>query len=891
MDSLKFEQIDSRHSTIKAAYTATCKWFLQSPEYLAWIDLAKLDEHHGFLWLSGKPGAGKSTIMKFAYTRAKRAPVATKAVVSFFFNARGDVLEKSITGLYRSLLLQLLEKFPDLQTVCEDTNLVKRNGICPSLEATQVLFRNAISMLGKRSLTCFIDALDECDELQVLDMVQYFEVLGQQAAEEKIELRICFSSRHYPYISIRHGLRLTLEDQKGHGEDVERYIQGNLRADPGPLVTEVQAQILQKAAGVFMWVVLVVDILNKEFSRGRMFAVQKRLAEIPERLSDLFKDILKRDNENMEDLLLCLQWILYAKRPLIREEFYFAVSIGLLGEDELTPNYLTSYIPSDVMDRFVVSSSKGLAEVTKSNQHAVQFIHESVRDFLIKDNGFQELWPQVGHDFDKLSHDKLKKCCHKYLKLGTTHLLARGALLKENERVNNSRETVSKQAPFLQYATQHVLYHANIAASNILQNDFLAEFKLQDWIILNNLFEKFKVRRHTANASLFYILAERGFSALIQTELRHDWRCYTLGERYRYPMFAALINGHGDTIQALEEAAPSAGKSGAFRRLEDMQYDSIYKNAELFMWAVSNGYKPVVEWLIERGADVNAKNFDGVSALFKATDRGHINIAKLLVERGADVNCKGIGIFGLYISALINAMQKGRNTMAEILIEKGADINAKDNSDQTPLLIAIKQENKDIIRLLLEKSVDINALTKNGQTPLLYGLEQGSHDDIIQLLIKQNGDINVEDNYGRIPLLYAMQKQRHNNIIQLLIKNGADVNVKDRRCRTPLFLAIHKMDYNIARLLIEEGADVNVKDIYGDTPLLFASRMNANKVTQLLIEKGADISVVDDKGRTALNVSFERGNTFITEFLIERGADTSLIGLGRTTSQERLDMH
>ncbi|KAM0461500.1 hypothetical protein ACHAPV_004205 [Trichoderma viride] len=449
LDSLKFEQIDSRHSTIKAAYTATCKWFLQSPEYLAWIDSAKLGEHHGFLWLSGKPGAGKSTIMKFAYTRAKRAPVATKAIVSFFFNARGDVLEKSITGLYRSLLLQLLEKFPDLQTVCEDTNLVKRNGICPSLEATQVLFRNAISMLGKRSLTCFIDALDECDELQVLDMVQYFEVLGQQAAEEKIELRICFSSRHYPYISIRQGLRLTLEDQKGHGEDVERYIQGNLRADPGPLVTEVQAQILQKAAGVFMWVVLVVDILNKEFSRGRMFAVQKRLAEIPERLSDLFKDILNRDNENMEDLLLCLQWILYAKRPLIREEFYFAVSIGLLGEDELTPNYLTSYIPSDVMDRFVVSSSKGLAEVTKSNQHAVQFIHESVRDFLIKDNGFQELWPEVGHDFDKLSHDKLKKCCHKYLKLGTTHLLARGALLKENERVNNSREIVSKQAPFL----------------------------------------------------------------------------------------------------------------------------------------------------------------------------------------------------------------------------------------------------------------------------------------------------------------------------------------------------------------------------------------------------------------------------------------------------------
>lgn len=388
LESLRFDQIDSRHSNIKAAYTATCKWLLKSPKYLAWVDSAKLSEHHGFLWLSGKPGAGKSTIMKFAYTRVKRTLSTRNAVVSFFFNARGDILERSTIGMYRSLLLQLLERFPDLQKTCEDSNFGIRNGNCPSSETIQMLFRKAISMLGQRSLTCFIDALDECDELQVRDMVEYFEALGQQAVEDKIELRICFSSRRYPYIFIRQGLKLTLEDQQGHEEDVQKYVQGSLRADPGPLLEEIKAQILQRAAGVFMWVILVVDILNKEFSRGRMFAVKKRLAEIPNRLSDLFKDILKRDNENMEDLLLCLQWILYAKRPLLREEFYFAVSTGLLGEDEDTADYLMSLISSDMMDRFVVSSSKGLAEVTKSKRNTVQFIHESVRDFLIKDNGF-----------------------------------------------------------------------------------------------------------------------------------------------------------------------------------------------------------------------------------------------------------------------------------------------------------------------------------------------------------------------------------------------------------------------------------------------------------------------------------------------------------------------
>lgn len=153
---------------------------------------------------------------------------------------------------------------------------------------------------------CFIDALNECNKQQVLDMVEYFKDLRHIAAVHGIRLQICFSSRHYPYICIRSGLRLTLEDQQGHRNNLEKYVRSYLRADSGPLVNKIQDQILQKAAGVFMWVVLVVDILNKEFQRGQLPAVQSRLEELPDQLSELFRDILRRDNDNMEDLLLCI---------------------------------------------------------------------------------------------------------------------------------------------------------------------------------------------------------------------------------------------------------------------------------------------------------------------------------------------------------------------------------------------------------------------------------------------------------------------------------------------------------------------------------------------------------------------------------------------------------
>ncbi|THZ63580.1 purine and uridine phosphorylase [Aureobasidium pullulans] len=99
LDALNFEQLDARHTTIKKTHTGTCKWLFSKSEYLDWQDEQKLHEHHGFLWIKGKPGAGKSAIMKFAYSEAQ-ARSNNSAVVSYFFNARGERLEKSTCGIY-----------------------------------------------------------------------------------------------------------------------------------------------------------------------------------------------------------------------------------------------------------------------------------------------------------------------------------------------------------------------------------------------------------------------------------------------------------------------------------------------------------------------------------------------------------------------------------------------------------------------------------------------------------------------------------------------------------------------------------------------------------------------------------------------------------------------
>src|SRR6266516_4970993 len=92
LDSLSFQQIDAGFLNIKKAHDRTCKWLFEQLEYKNWLDRDLTSEHHGFLWIKGKPGAGKSTMMKHAFLAAKKI-LADTTIISFFFNARGSSLE------------------------------------------------------------------------------------------------------------------------------------------------------------------------------------------------------------------------------------------------------------------------------------------------------------------------------------------------------------------------------------------------------------------------------------------------------------------------------------------------------------------------------------------------------------------------------------------------------------------------------------------------------------------------------------------------------------------------------------------------------------------------------------------------------------------------------
>ena len=889
LDSLWHHTIDARYTTIKTAHARTCEWILKKTEYQDWLDISKTQNHHGVLWIKGKPGSGKSTLVKFAVANARKTRAET-AVISFFFNARGEDLEKSTLGMYRSLLYQILNTFPDLQSVldCLRPN-VPREGETYKWEKDdlQNLFTAAIQNLGQRRLMCFIDALDECEEDEIRDLVGFLEHLGHLAASSRIHFYVCLSSRHYPHISIENGVEFTLEKQEDHTHDITKYLNGTLKAGRGKQSEQIKEELLQRSSGVFLWVVLVVQILNKEYDHGRILGLRKRLREIPDGLEKLFEDILTRDQQNMEGLILCLQWILYAERPLRQEEVYYAIHSGT--DPEALTSTASEEITTQDMERFILSCSKGLAETTRLKARTVQFIHESVREFLLGKHGFNKLRLELGFG---LSQDHLKQCCYSYLTIDISEHLPSIVDMPtaSSEEGRSLRESIAKKFPFLKYAVQNVLYHADIAQGEaISQKDFLEEFALSNWIMLDNLFEKFQIRHHTSRASLLYILAEKNFSNLIRIQLESDLdpntaveRCED--ERYASPLNAALANAPVDknTIQAL--LAPKLRTSYNLAELHSTQSDSERectlaviniiiekrpslsprKGQTLIHWAASHGHEVVINWLLSNGVGPDSKDKKGRSPLSYAAGNGHNTIIEVLLSNGVNLNSKD----KTGRSPLSWAAENGHEIIVDLLLSKDVHPDLGDRFLRTPLSYAAHKGSEVVVNLLLSEGVDPDSGDSTCRTPLSYAASMG-HETIVDLLLSKGVDPNSKDSDNWTPLHFAASRGRE-TVVDLLLSKGADPDSKDIKNRTPLFQAAVKGNGVIVNLLLSKGVDPDSKDRDNWTPLYFAILANCDgseEVVRLLLSKGADPESQTDKGQTPLSVAVYRNYEGIIKLL------------------------
>jgi hypothetical protein len=476
VEALAFDGMDSRYESIDPAHINTCQWLFQKPKHLQWRDPEHLTSHSGFLWIKGKAGSGKSTLMKCAFEHAE-ANFPHDAIISFFFNARGQHLAKSVEGMYRSLLSQILRHFPQLRPkfpTHSPVSVQQQGWAVPALR--NHLYR-AITSLGQgEAITLYIDALDECDEDDVREAIEHFEELGSAALSRSVALHICFASRYYPRVSIQHCIDIHLEEQFEHHQDIKKYINGKLAIRDVTLKAQIASEIEARASGVFFWVVLVVRLINKRCDKGAIHSeISKILQEVPDKIQEVIGTVLHSPDEA---LLCIMRWMLFALHPLMLEELYFAVRTGT---GELTSGiWDTSEVNRDNMEAFILASSRGLVEMkTNGSITRAQLVHESVREYLIT-GGLKDLGPCSDKIVAADHHMRLFECCQTYLKfISEKHLLTVDGV---NRRKSND---VRKTYPLLFYAGEYILHHLEASYTvGILHLDVLREFPLRQTIYL-----------------------------------------------------------------------------------------------------------------------------------------------------------------------------------------------------------------------------------------------------------------------------------------------------------------------------------------------------------------------------------------------------------------------
>jgi cytohesin len=259
------------------------------------------------------------------------------------------------------------------------------------------------------------------------------------------------------------------------------------------------------------------------------------------------------------------------------------------------------------------------------------------------------------------------------------------------------------------------------------------------------------------------------------------------------PLDLAISGKHPKTADLLRK---HGGKTTAW-----------FKAGESIHIAASEGHIEAVKQHIADGADVNAKDSNGMTPLLLAAWKGHKVIAELLIANGADVNIANDGVVSQ--TALHVSIGANHKEIAELLIANGANVNAKDWYGLTPLNCAIISL-PEIADLLRKHG------GKTGEELSIHKAAESGNIEAVKQHLAAGADVNAMGGFLQWTLLQYAASGGHKEIVELLIAEGADVNAKGNGEMTPLHIAANK---EIVELLIAAGVDVNAKNDDGETPM------------------------------------------------------------------------
>ncbi|KAF8856808.1 hypothetical protein BDZ45DRAFT_457266 [Acephala macrosclerotiorum] len=306
----KYDNNPRKHS-ISDEHKSTFHWIWtpikeKGPGFVDWLESGT-----SIFWIAGKPGAGKSTLMKYIFNDNQISNYLSNGThdtkkFGFFFHELGRPNEKVFVGFLQSFLYQLIFNFPALtHSILSIYREIERHCAGTELSWTDIDTRRALEEIARQdsvrgNICMFIDGLDECDNgsMQGED-IDYIVDLGKWKA---LSVKICVSSRPLLPLELRfQGFPRLLVQQRTSG-DISKYVSDELQKSfklarrfstrDSSFLEELTSTIVEKAEGVFLWVKLVVRDLKVDVENSDSDTdIKSRLDALPEGINDLYTTI------------------------------------------------------------------------------------------------------------------------------------------------------------------------------------------------------------------------------------------------------------------------------------------------------------------------------------------------------------------------------------------------------------------------------------------------------------------------------------------------------------------------------------------------------------------------------------------------------------------------
>lgn len=295
------------------------------------------------------------------------------------------------------------------------------------------------------------------------------------------------------------------------------------------------------------------------------------------------------------------------------------------------------------------------------------------------------------------------------------------------------------------------------------------------------------------------------------------------------------------------------------------------------------GGNPVatVDYLIEKGNDVNKRTHDSRTFIFWAASRGNLELMEYLVGKGARTDLKDS--HGYSLTQFTAASGQNNPKIYDFLIENGADLkNEKDHDGRNVLLVAAPRvKNLDLIDYFISKGLSLNT-TDNHGNGLFHLAAQGGNIEVLKALVARGVSVDKNAKTNENAILFASIGGRGSSnglaVFQYLEGLGLGPNITSTDGVTPLHnLSRSADDLAIYQYFIDKGVNPNAVDKDGNTPLLNAASRNKLEVVNYLAEQTADINHANNEGHAALTLAVQNNSASVVAYLIAQGAQTNIL--------------